>query len=286
MIIPKHIAPRTAPANAGVSHAIPFIIHQTFETNDVTENMYNAAARWIDGNPDFEYRFYDKDDRRALIEAHFGSEQLAAYDKIRHGAFKADYWRYCALYLHGGVYADVDMYAQTPLLDLIEPEDHFIAAREPTLRHAVANGFICVTPKHPFIKAAMERATKRTLAQTGNFDGYMITGPGNLGMAINFAQGRNENTVHEIGVNQIDARSSYRLITMLPPLPDRPRCMVDGDTVILLTEYPEYRAELDQFGLKHWLNDPMYNGFIPRMLQSKVGRFLRKYVRKIIPKKT
>ncbi|WP_120500470.1 glycosyltransferase family 32 protein [Roseovarius sp. EL26] len=285
MIIPKIIPPRKAPPGDKATFGIPFIIHQTFMTNDVTENMYNAAMRWVELNPEFEYRFYDNDDCRELIETKFDRDMLAAFDKITHGAFKADFWRYCILYLHGGVYADIDTFTLTPLLDLIQPSDHFVAPREPVLQYGITNSFMCVRPGHPFMKAAFERATRVIHANTGPFDGFMLTGPANLGMAVNSHFGQDEKAVFELGQHSYDSSSPYRLLEMLPPLPDRPRCIMDGETMIMFTEYPEYRDELREFGIQHWLNDPVYNGIIPRLRQSTAGRFLRKYVRKIIPKK-
>ena len=109
----------------------------------------------------------------------------------------------------------------------------------------------------------------------------MVTGPGNLGIAINTSHGRPEKADHTLGQNVFQGEQ-YRLLERTLPSADAPSSINDGDTVILLTEYPEYRDELHQLGLKHWLENPMYNGLIPRFGRTALGKVLRKCIRKIL----
>lgn len=41
------------------------------------------------------------------------------YDALETGVMRADMWRYTALYLYGGVYADVDIVAKPPIVELV-----------------------------------------------------------------------------------------------------------------------------------------------------------------------
>ena len=63
----------------------------------------------IERTPGFEHHLFDDEDCRDMIEKNFDPTVLVAYDKLIPGAFKADLWRYCVLYLHGGVYLDIKM---------------------------------------------------------------------------------------------------------------------------------------------------------------------------------
>jgi len=44
---------------------------------------------------------------REFIRTNFDNKVLNAYDRLIPLAYKADLWRYCALYIHGGIYLDV-----------------------------------------------------------------------------------------------------------------------------------------------------------------------------------
>jgi len=48
-------------------------------------------------------------DAAALIDEHFGRKVLRAFECLRPYAYKADLFKYCLLYVHGGWYVDVGM---------------------------------------------------------------------------------------------------------------------------------------------------------------------------------
>lgn len=58
-------------------------------------------------NPRFKYFLYDDNDCCEFIRTHFKHDVLWAYDSLIPGAYKADLWRYCILFIHGGIYLDI-----------------------------------------------------------------------------------------------------------------------------------------------------------------------------------
>jgi hypothetical protein len=58
-------------------------------------------------NPEFNYYLYDDAMCREFINSYFDEDTLYAYDSLVPGAYKADLWRYCILYVYGGVYLDI-----------------------------------------------------------------------------------------------------------------------------------------------------------------------------------
>jgi hypothetical protein len=266
--IAKHIAPR-APVPEGRAPAIPLTVFQTFETADVPPRMAEAAASWTDMNPAFAYRFFDAGDRRALIGAHFDARTLAAYDRIEGGAFRADFWRYCALCVHGGVYADIDQTCLVDLLTLLDDADVFVSARAGNLPWGIYNGFICAVPRHPFLEAAIARATDEILgAPPGEpFDGYTTTGPGNLGIAANRCLGRRRKAPFAWG-RHVRGALRYRLLRKVPRSPERPGHLFDGDRLVLWTEYPEYRDDIAGAGHEHWSSTLRREGLLARALRK------------------
>lgn len=58
-------------------------------------------------NPEFKHCLFDDTMCRNFIKEHFDDSVLWAFDKLKPGAYKADLWRYCVLYIHGGIYLDI-----------------------------------------------------------------------------------------------------------------------------------------------------------------------------------
>jgi mannosyltransferase OCH1-like enzyme len=57
----------------------------------------------------WDYRFYTDEDVASFMSTHFPPEVLEAFDALVRGAFKADLFLVLRPFIHGGVYADVDM---------------------------------------------------------------------------------------------------------------------------------------------------------------------------------
>lgn len=57
---------------------------------------------------------------------HFPAEVKEAYDDLIPGAFKADLFRYCVLFIYGGVYADIDVMLTSKLEVAIDDDIGFM----------------------------------------------------------------------------------------------------------------------------------------------------------------
>ena len=66
--------------------------------------MSGLVNKWKTYNPTYKHILYDNSDCLNFIKNNFGKEYLITYNKIIPGAFKADFWRYCILYIKGGIY--------------------------------------------------------------------------------------------------------------------------------------------------------------------------------------
>lgn len=86
---------------------IPKIIHQTARSKRLSweERMLRKQAMKL--MPDYEFRFYDDQDNRAIVAKYF-PEYLSKYDRINKGVAKADIMRLIYMYLWGGYYCDTD----------------------------------------------------------------------------------------------------------------------------------------------------------------------------------
>ena len=113
--------------NSDYKQKIPKVIIQTDENQNYKDiNHYIAISTTIDLNPEYEYKFFNNIERREFIKKHFNHDVLEAYDILIPGAFKADLFRYCYLYINGGCYFDYKIIAREPLRNIIKENDELL----------------------------------------------------------------------------------------------------------------------------------------------------------------
>jgi hypothetical protein len=173
-------APREAEEAGG--RLIPQRIMQTWKTRDLSMRMREIAQSWELKNRGYVYRLYDDDECRRFIEVQFGSRALRAYDGIEAGAFRADLWRYCALYAHGGVYADLDTLCVGAIDAVVDPSAALVVPVDLDTRN-LFNAFIGVVPRHPVMLACVERIVAKVEAGEEQA-GLGFSGPGLLGECV------------------------------------------------------------------------------------------------------
>jgi mannosyltransferase OCH1-like enzyme len=86
---------------------IPLNLFTCWHTKDLPVKMRQNITKIKEENPEFSIYIFDNNDCRNIIEKYFIKEVLDAYDSLKPDAYKADLWRYCILYLYGGIYQDV-----------------------------------------------------------------------------------------------------------------------------------------------------------------------------------
>ena len=139
-----------------IENDIPKVIMQTgysekYESTTKTEI--------IEMNPSFQYEYYNDNDCITFLKKNFSEDVLIAFNKLRPGAFKADLFRYCYLYINGGVYIDLDILPKKPLNQLLVKDTDFISALENRPgRHinGIYQGFIACKKGINFLKTAIE----------------------------------------------------------------------------------------------------------------------------------
>jgi hypothetical protein len=108
-----------------------------------------------------------------------------AYKLARHGAEKADIWRYAVIHKYGGVYMDSDMTAQKPLWTIIDKKADFAQQflKKGTGREGT-QFVLMYTPKHPIMKAVLDIIGEKFQSGVGNVPTNKVTGPGALAQAF------------------------------------------------------------------------------------------------------
>jgi len=110
--------------NTDNEQKIPKVIIQTHETDKYKDLYHKNAVDSLRGlNPEYGYIFFNSISRRQFIKNNFENKVLEAYDTLVPGAYQADLFRYCYLYLNGGCYFDYKTIAREPLRNIINKDD-------------------------------------------------------------------------------------------------------------------------------------------------------------------
>jgi len=88
-------------------YSIPLNIFQTWHTLNLPPNMSETVELVKKKNPEFRHFLYDDKMCREFIKNNFDEDVLHTFDKLKPGAYKSDLWRFCVLYIHGGIYLDI-----------------------------------------------------------------------------------------------------------------------------------------------------------------------------------
>ena len=129
-------------------------------------------------NPDCEHILFNEATAESFIAAHFSQREIAAFRACAVPAMQADYLRYCALLVTGGIFADADIRCLQSLRPLFEQVEHAQFFRKPN--GAIPNGFFITRfPGHELLKFQLDVATLNIERKA--FDNvWLATGPGIL----------------------------------------------------------------------------------------------------------
>ncbi len=164
---------------------IPRKLFQTWHSKDLPPKMQENIVNIQKQNPELEYFLFDDNDCVNFIKTHFDTDVVDAYNKLLPEAYKADLWRYCVMYIHGGVYLDVKYQCIDgfKFIDIMDRE-HFVLERSYFWKpgtHGIYNALIIAKPGNPlFLKCIKQIVIHTQTNYYGPSDLYP-TGPGLLG---------------------------------------------------------------------------------------------------------
>lgn len=241
------------------------IIFQKWETKFLSPFFIELINRWKLFNPSYNYILHDTNDARNFIKKYFGYRFLNVFDKIKPGAYKADFWRYCILYINGGVYCDIDTYCIGSLdnlidedYDLIVPIDLNISPDEG--EHNICNGFIMTKPFNPILLTAILNIVENV--ENNHIPNSLLdfSGPGVLGRSINKELGRKE-TESFIGMEGEFIKNDFKIKFLKFNKDDEIINDMNGNVILqnknkIPTLHKLYQLECQKLNIISWLNTP------------------------------
>ena len=131
------------------SSQIPKIIYQTYhKKHKIPPKVYNNIKKYADG---YEHIIYSDTDCIKFLNKHYNSEFSKLFRKIKSGPHKADFFRYCLLYISGGIYMDIKTELIKPVNEIFTTNDTYTVIDFSTKR--IYQGIIATKPLNPiFLK--------------------------------------------------------------------------------------------------------------------------------------
>ena len=138
---------------------IPLKIYQTWTTKHLPPKMRETVELLKNQNPKFEHFLFDDNDCREFIKSHFKSDVLDAYDRLIPGAYKADLWRYCVLFINGGIYLDIKFVCNNGFkLIVLTEKEHFVKDRPKKM--SIYNSLMVCKAGNPFLFKCIRQIVK------------------------------------------------------------------------------------------------------------------------------
>ena len=191
------------------------------DISKIPKVMNEKYKKMVRENPEFNCKLFDIKSGREFISQNFGPYVLIAYDKLKPYSYKSDLFRYCYIYINGGIYVDIKYISLNnfKFIDLLDKE---YLVSEPI---GIQNCLLVLQPKNELIFRCIHTIKKLVL---NNFYAKtpLFTGPFLL----------SEKYKRLYKENRIDTDLTWRVENNL-------QCIYKKDCLIL-REYPRYRKDL------------------------------------------
>jgi mannosyltransferase OCH1-like enzyme len=194
---------------------IPKIVHYTFMTKNLPEEILQNIENNKKMCPNYEFIFYDDNDVELFIKNNFNYYIYSAYKNINpiYGAMRADFFRYCVLFIKGGVYIDIKSLFLVNIENIIRPNDICILDIPRCYEAWRINNktyeqwLLIFTSNHPYLKKIIDTMSLYILRNVEpRINGYNnlntkqkilhITGPDSFTKIINEYTNTNKTLLH------------------------------------------------------------------------------------------
>ena len=230
--------------NSDSTAIIPLKIYQTWYTKDLPEILQTTVNTLKEQNPEFEFYLYDDNDCREFIQTHFDHTVVEAFDKLIPGAYKADLFRYCILFIQGGIYIDIKYYGihGFKFISLIDKE--YLVTDIKSSGEGIYNALMICKPRNPFLEKAIEKIVENVSNKYYGDSTLDPTGPLLLRKII---ENDDTSTVSFLTHKEIFCSSDYNTLNYY----------IYKNNISILTYHKKYR-ELQQELLKQDIKKPYY----------------------------
>jgi len=208
---------------------IPLKIFTCWHTKDLPPFMKKNMDNLKKSNPEFKLYVYDETTCLKFLSKNFNEDVLHAYNSLKPCSYKSDLWRFCNLYIKGGIYIDIKYRCVNnfKLIALTEKE-YFVRDRGD---YGVYTALIVSLPKNKILWDCIQKIVEHVKYKYYGSNALDPTGPGLLGSFFS----REEINNMELYFEHTDIKNYYKDVYYI----------MYNDRIIL-TYYNQYREEQKQ----------------------------------------
>jgi mannosyltransferase OCH1-like enzyme len=169
----KQIVHKVVPENP----KIPLDIYQFWHDDNLPDCLITATNNIKSNNPEFNYHLYNTKTARDFIEENFDSNILNAYDSVVPNAIKCDLFRYCMMYLRGGIYLDIKYMCINGFKLILLTDNGYLCRDVPTSGTGIYNAIMVCIPKTAFMLNVINKCVHNIHTKFYGSHGLEPTGP-------------------------------------------------------------------------------------------------------------
>lgn len=139
-----------------ISPKIPLNLFTCWHTKELPMYLREIHAERVEQNPEFQHFLFDEGDSMRFLEKHFDERVQRAYKRLIPDSYKSDLWRYCVLFVCGGMYVDIKFRCVNGFryLQMAGEEQLWVRDLE---KPNVLTGLMVSLPGNPVLKRAIDR---------------------------------------------------------------------------------------------------------------------------------
>lgn len=159
------------------------IFQRCHDKNNINDNIKLSIEKIKNNNPEFNYYLFDNNGCINFLKNNFNNDVLHAYNKLKPESYKSDLWKYCILYIYGGVFIDI---TKKPInnfkfIDIINNNQMFFSRNNDL-------SLLISYPKNPIFITCIEKIIENV---NNNYYGVDETYPTNIGLFISICKSDN-----------------------------------------------------------------------------------------------
>lgn len=163
----------------GYNSIIPLNLYTCWHTKDLPALLKNTYEILIAENPEFNHHLYDENECREFIQRHFGQDVINAYNSLIPCSYKSDLWRFCILYINGGIYYDIKFRCLNGFKFIALTENEMFV--KDMQENCVLTGLIVSKPGNAILKKCIDQIVVNVQTRFYGKNPLYPTGPGLLG---------------------------------------------------------------------------------------------------------